>query len=788
MTRHPKDAQEQLAESPGLHGASGAIVAGGDVIDSVTQIVEAQQAFVLPPDAYAPIPDEAAAQGVSNIRPVMFVGRVEELRALEAAFADSGEVVVHAVHGLGGVGKSALAVRWASGRHEAVRWRIIADTPAGVDAGVAGLARALQPGLTGLPAELQFERAVQWLAGHRGWLLVLDNVEDPDHIRPLLDRVAGHGRVLVTSRCATGWHQDATTLRLDVLDPADAVHLFTRILAHRGTRDTDGADALCTELGDLALAVEQAAACCAESGTSPRAYLDTLARWPAKMFAATAASGKSARTIARVWRLTLDRIADTPLTGDLLRTLAWYAPDRIPRDLFDSVADPPELAAAIAQLIAYSMVIDNHDGTWTVHRLVQALARTPDPRDPHRLPDDINNARDRAAALLAGAYPADSEDPANWPRYQALLPHTDALTGHHTPDHDTAHTAQALDRSANFRQEQGPPALQDFQRALTTRIRVLGEDHPDTLNSRNNLAGAYYAAGDLDSAVPLLQRTLEDRVRVLGEDHPDTLISRNDLAATYETAGDLERALPLHQRNLEDRIRVLGEDHPDTLISRNNLAAAYKAAGDLGLAVALHQHTLEDRIRVLGEDHPDTLASRNNLAGAYRSAGDLGLALPLYQRNLEDLIRVLGEFHPTTLISRNNLASAYRSAGDLDSAVPLLQRTLEDLVRVLGEDHPTTLASRNNLAGAYEAAGDLERAVPLFQRTLEDRVRVLGEDHPDTLASRNNLAGAYEAAGDLERAVPLFQRNLEDSERVLSPGHPLIAEVRASYERVRPSS
>uniref|UniRef100_UPI003D70952A tetratricopeptide repeat protein n=1 Tax=Streptomyces sp. WAC 04229 TaxID=2203206 RepID=UPI003D70952A len=578
MTGEPDAQLGQPSSSDGLHGSNGAIVARGSVTGSSTQYVQAEQAFVLPADAYAPIPDDAAGRGVSNIeRAGLFVGRTEELSALDEAFADPGEVVVHAVHGLGGVGKSALAARWAAGRGEAVRWWVTADTQAAVDAGVAALARALQPGLTGLPAELQAERALRWLADHRSqWLLVLDNVEEPAGIRPLLDRLSG-GRVLITTRLASGWHHHATTIRLGVLDPADAVGLFTRVLTQHGPRTTEGVGIVCAELGHLALAIDQAAAYCAETGTSPHAYLDMLNRWPTEMFDAAAQGGDSTRTIARIWRLTLDRLTDTPLTGDLLRLLAWYAPDHIPRDLLNNVATPPGLAAAIGRLAAYNMITDNHDGTLSVHRLVQALARTPDPHDPHRRTDDISRARDHAAELLAAAYPDNSHNPADWPRYQALLPHTDALTTHHTPDYDTTHTAAALNQAATYRQGQGalPPALHAHQRALATYERVLGADHPSSLASRNNLAYAYDSAGDLGRAIPLYEQTLTDRVRVLGADHPDTLASRNNLAYAYDSAGDLGRAIPLFEQTLTDAERVLGADHPSSLTSRNNLAGAY---------------------------------------------------------------------------------------------------------------------------------------------------------------------------------------------------------------------
>jgi tetratricopeptide (TPR) repeat protein len=111
--------------------------------------------------------------------------------------------------------------------------------------------------------------------------------------------------------------------------------------------------------------------------------------------------------------------------------------------------------------------------------------------------------------------------------------------------------------------------------------RVLGDTHPDTLTSRNNLAYAYDRAGRLGEAIPLYERTLADREQVLGDTHPDTLTSRNNLAAAYDTARRLGEAIPLYERTLADRERVLGDTHPATLMSRNNLTAAYREAGRL---------------------------------------------------------------------------------------------------------------------------------------------------------------------------------------------------------------
>ncbi|MEU8364952.1 FxSxx-COOH system tetratricopeptide repeat protein [Nonomuraea sp. NPDC048882] len=749
-----------------LQGSNAGIISTGEGATNVQLHAHASEhghvtQTVLPVDALRPVTEVSAPPAMVNVpgHRQVFVGRGGELAALEAALGARGPVVVAAVHGLGGVGKSTLAARYAAAQAGAWNpvWWITADTSEAVRAGLAALMVALQPELaTALPLEALAERAVGWLSAHEGWLLVLDDVVDPADVRPLLERTLA-GQVLVTSRLGEGWHRlDAQVLRLDVLDEREAVELLIRIAAPalpsdvvqadldgNLPEDLDGAVELVRELGYLPLAVEQAAAYLHQTRLTPRAYLGVLTDQPAVMYDRTARGADAERAVARLWRLTLDRLTDVPLAGQLLRLLAWYGAEPIPGTLLleGLEATAPEVQQALGDLAAYNM-ISLDSAVVTVHRLVQAVARTPDPDDPHRQAVDIDTARDQATHVLSGALPQPPSDPAGWPVWRALLPHIEALAAHASPAIDTATTALLLNEAGVFLKNQGAiaRAIGYYKRARMACERALGADHPHTLISRNNLAVAYEATGDVGRAISLFEATLADRERVLGTDHPDTLTSRNNLAAAYEAAGDVGRAIPLYEATLADRERVLGGDHPHTLISRNNLAVAYEATGDVGRAISLFEATLADRERVLGGDHPHTLSSRNNLAAAYKRAGDVGRAIPLYEATLADCERVLGTDHPDTLISRNNLAVAYGSAGDVGRAILLYEATLADRERVLGTDHPDTLISRNNLAAAYKRAGDVGRAIPLYEATLADCERVLGTDHPLTKTVRANLS------------------------------------------------
>ena len=285
-------------------------------------------------------------------------------------------------------------------------------------------------------------------------------------------------------------------------------------------------------------------------------------------------------------------------------------------------------------------------------------------------------------------------------------------------------------------------SIELYEQVLADRVRVLGPDHPDTLTTRNNLAGAYYFAGRFGEAIELLGRVLADRVRVLGPDHPDTLTTRNNLAGAYYFAGRFGEAIELLGRVLAERERVLGPDHPDTLTTRNNLAFAYHSAGRFGEAIELLGRVLAERERVLGPDHPDTLTTRNNLAFAYHSAGRFGEAIELFERVLADQERVLGPDHPGTLTTRNSLAGAYEDVGRFGEAIELFERVLADQERVLGPDHPDTLNARDNLALAYDAVGRLAEAINVWEELLPDCRRLLGPEHPLTKLVQKNLEAA----------------------------------------------
>ncbi|MFD6306915.1 tetratricopeptide repeat protein, partial [Streptomyces sp. NPDC060223] len=491
----------------------------------------------LPKEALIAPAEVAVPPGLNNLpEPAspLFLGREEAMTELRERMQTSTGVVTQAVHGLGGVGKTTLALHYAHDQraeHTAVWW-LTASTSETIEAGLAELAVRVYPArdIPSITIPMHAEWARAWLQAYPGWLLIFDNAENPDHVAPLIGQLPG-GHHLITTRRATGWHHlTPEPLRLDVLTPQAAIDLLTRITGENSDEGRRNAGKLAKELGFLPLALEQAAAYIQHNQTTHARYLTHLTRYPARMFATPPGGGTHARTLARIWRITLDTIsATTPLAVDLLRTLAFLAPDHVPRDLLEAADadDPLAIEEALGLLHSYSMITLTPQDIST-HRLVQAVARTPDAStgpqaDPHRTPELIDHARQHATAVLNRALPEDpSTHVAGWPRWRTLLPHIEALINLTDPAQDTSDIHFVLNETAVFLNGQGQvaQAITYHERSMATAERLFGTDHRETLTSCNNLAYAYESAGDLARAIPLYEATLIDRERVLGTDHP----------------------------------------------------------------------------------------------------------------------------------------------------------------------------------------------------------------------------------------------------------------------------
>lgn len=751
------------------------------------------QSVVGPLPPVEEVPAATGPVGVGTHVP-LFVGRGPELNRLEQALAEGTEPVPQAVHGLGGIGKSALAARYVAlhaDRYTQVVW-ITAENATEIEAGLRRFALALEPQLAVLPSEALAERATLWLAAHRGWLLVLDNVTSPKDISPLLDRLrGGDGRFLATSRRANGWKQiGATPLRLDVLEPDEALTLLAGTIGTTPDELDDGVR-LCAELGFLPLALAQAGAYIAqnqpEDELTARAYLQRLTDHPAHMLATGDEDTDPGRVIARTWNITLDRLDGTSLAGQILRVLAWYAPDRIPVSILVPLASRPGVDEAVGKLVAYNMVTreptDPRNGPQLrVHRLVQAVSRTPDPADPYRDPALIASARNQATTLLCEAVPA---DPSVWVQWRRFITHVHALVKNTDPATDNVETASLLQVATFYLSEASTWAEHEelrhtvhayIGRAVLAYERILGPSDRKTLNARRQRA--WY--GDNTESVKKVSADLE---RVLGADDLEFLVSLHDRAWRQLHGGEFVAAEELFRRALAgQRAR---QDWSNELATQYGLGYCLFRQERFAEAADVLTDCVRRRTASLSSRHPHTLITKRMLGETLLCQdGRLEEAVRTLQETLEEQQRVFQEGHheveaTRALVARASAEQQVRALRRLSTADPASHSP--DLATAL-----SGLAARRLTARwRREALAPAEEAVEIRRRLAADGAPA----HEGELAlalhalawvrvqARQDLPGALQAT---EEAIESYGKLVVAAPEVFLP--PFCAALRLRAE------
>jgi TolB-like protein/class 3 adenylate cyclase/Tfp pilus assembly protein PilF len=707
----------------------------------------------------------------------VFTGRAEELERLDAILTrDKAAAVTQtigraAVQGLGGVGKTTLAIEYAyyfRGLYEGVCW-CPAETRVGLLSSLAGLMLFLG---TAAGEEADVEKAAKTalhqLAEQRGtWLLVYDNVSSPEEIADLLPSAGA--RVLITSRFSD-WGGWAEEVALDVLPLQEAVALLE---SRTGRNDAAGAKMLADALGNLPLALDHAAAFCKRTQMS---FSDYAIKASSLVAAAPRGAGYP-RSVAATFDLAITQaVAQCPAAEPIMAYLAQCSPERVPMKLVEgAIEDEAERLQALAALAEVSLVkhdpFEDHTPALTLHRLVQMMARARAEAN-----GSANDAIGRLIARLEAIYPKRGDsDPHSWSLCAQLTPHLLARRDACCDDALVlAGGPELLDRAGRYFHGRAAhsQAAELFRDALAIRERALGPEHPDTAMSLNDLADLLRDQGDFTGARPLHERALAIREKALGPDHPDTATSLNNLAILLKAQGDFAQARPLYERALAIREKALGPEHAATATSLNNLANLLRDQGDLAAARPLHERALAIREKALGPEHSDTATSLNNLAVVLKAQGDFAGARPLFERALRVYEKTLGPDHPAAALSLNQIALLLQTQGDFAAAWPLCERALAIRERTFGPDHPATASSLNNLAILLKAQGDFARARPLHQRALAIHEKALGPEHPHTATSLNSIADLLKEEGDLAGALPLYKRALAIREKALGPEHP----------------
>ena len=584
-------------------------------------------------------------------------------------------------------------------------------------------------------------------------LIVFDNVENIDDLRRLVPSANGL-RVVATTTNNTGWgHQGWDTIKVGVFGRDKSI---SYLLTATASTDHDTADKLADRLGDLPLALAQAAATARNGDLSLVQYLDRLDSY------------RSERVIR-------------PVPGDYYTDDVATALCMAIEDAFENLEDDTKKAAQ-RQLGALALLAESGVPTrWLDPTIEQQDDR--EVQDTNRAEDET--AHEALTELIHRSIIQQSADKATTMLHR-LQAQVLRESWNEQDNKEALESAAALLRSVSINKfSRNATALRRRETLdLIEQLRAIGEQrHSQLLFTLRTITASLFQgfshAHDLGLACAAL--TLEISANSLENtpalDPYERLNLHICLAQAYQAAGNLPKAIYRYRQVLEVCTRTFGKGDPRTLSCRNYLASAYQAAGNLPEAIYLYEQVLRDTPPIVGKYHPNTLNTRISLASAYQEVGDIHKAIDRYKQVCKDCIKALGENHPETLRSRINLAYAYQEAGDVDKAISSYEQLIQDCTRILGQDHPHTLTTRNNLASAYESAGHKAESISSYEQLLQDCTRILGQEHPHTLATRNNLAHSYALAGDIPKALEHWLKTYADCQHILGHHHPLTKAV-----------
>ncbi|MGK7925469.1 MAG: FxSxx-COOH system tetratricopeptide repeat protein [Spirulina sp.] len=707
----------------------------------------------------------------------IFVGREQDIKQLHAQLQQANGLDSVAITGMGGVGKSSLALQYALRHKESysggICWLHAHDRDLGIQ--IISYCRT-QLGLSS-PENLTLLERVRYCWSH--WplegdvLIAFDDVSNYSAIRAYLPPDHSRFKVLLTTRLyrledAIGYFP------IDVLDESAALRLLeSSIGSSRIEAEIPEAKNLCEWVEYLPLGLELVGHYLSQkpdlslSDFQQELEAQKLAQQDLRL---RAPGMRAELDIGTVFELSWIELKTRE--QELLGLLGLFALTPIPWEIAaNCLSDLNDLEELRDRLIAFSVLNAITADTFQLHPLIREFVKR-----KIATSDRIDALKQRYCQGMVKVAQQIPKMPTlkDIEQFSPTIPHLiEAATNlmAWVQDKDVIFPFMGLGR---YYKGQGLYSQAEpwFEQCLSIVRDRLGKEHLDVATALNNLAGLYHSQGRYEEAESLYLQALALYRKHLGDKHPEVASSLNDLALLYESQGRYEKAEPLYLQALALSRKRLGEEHPDVASSLNNLAGLYESQGRYEEAETLYLQALALNKQLLGENHPDVASSLNNLALLYRSQGRYEEAEPLYLQALALSRKHLGEDHPDVATSLNNLALLYRSQGRYEESETLFSQALAFYKKLLGEDHPHVAASLNNLAGLYQSQGRYAEAEILFSQALALRKKLLGEDHPHVAASLNNLAGLYQSQGRYAEAELLYLDALEIALQKLGEHHP----------------
>jgi tetratricopeptide (TPR) repeat protein len=762
-----------------------------------------------------------------------FLGRDTELTALREHFTRSQTptalVPAQTIFGLGGIGKTRLAVEYALAFDEAYDALLFAsaETPSMLSANLSRLARPEALALCDAAEEdetRQREAVLRWLETERGWLLIVDNADSADAaqaVRALLPRLA-NGHVLITSRIAD-WTEGVKPLALGVLPEQASVEYLLRKCVTRCEEPDDAVAgaALANDVGFLALALEQAAAFINKQGLSFREYRE---RWQHEDAAVRSWFDEGLmrypRSVATTWETSFAELDEEARA--LLRLLCWFSTEPAPRGLFRTSeaaeivrarlgATRIRLLPALKELADYTLVRHSGDDAVEIHRLVQEVTRA-------RLPEPAERSKWLADSLyVVNAFATGNpHEPHTWTVWEPLRPHILAISDWAEKSQIAEPTGRLLSQlgilllrkaalgeaercmgralrlRASFfgpgsveaavvegnlgtvceRLDQFAAAEEHYNRALSIFRERRMSDSDEAANVLNNLATLYVGTDRFEEAAAIIREAMEAERKALPPDSPLRAPSLSNHGVLLWRIGRYSEAEAAYREALDIAERHYGEQYPEVSTMRSNLGLLLQDLGRFYEAEECFRRAVTADTAIYGPKHPAVGRDSNNLALLLRARGQLGEAEKLLRETLINDQTIFGDKHSEVADSYSNLGLVLVDMGRDAEAVDAFRHGLEIDESLHGSSHLRVAIACLNLGSALKNRGQLGEAFRLSQRALDIQTEKLGPNHPDLASTWNNLARLLQLDGQLSLARTALRRAMKIDRKAFGRRHP----------------
>ena len=769
---------------------------------------EDETSAVLQPEVTTP--EETAIWTIPYARNPHFTGRETFFERLEHQFSlqkpDSRPGIrqvaltqAQVIKGLGGIGKTQIAVEYAyrareQGRYTHTLW-INAGSVETILASFVTLAELLPIDLSEKETDQRslVAAVLRWLEHcDQPWLLIFDNADDLSLVHSFLP-VRGKGNIVLTTRSnAVG--SLTSSIEVNTMEVMEGVQFLLRRAQHTISADAseiEEATNIVIALAQFPLAIDQAGAYIEETGCGLQDYFQIYQQHRYELLARRGKHMGYPESVATTWSLSFQRVEEAhPQVSELLRLCAFLAPDDIPEELLIDGAPywPPALQQAVANhwhfnlmleaLLAFSLIKRvGRERQLSLHRLIQVVQLD------LIAPDERRQWAERvvhAVHAVHAVFPRHLRDVSSWPtcrRYLGQVEECAVLIGQYRLRFPEA--AELLNRAGLYHMEHGfyQAARPFFEQALSLHEESEGAPHLSLARSLNNLAVLYLRQGKYQQAEPLFQRALQIR-RQPGEiPQNDIAQSLHNLALLYSYQGKYRQAETFFQHALSIAEQVFGEEHEKTAICLQNLAKVYRMLGRYEQAEPLYQRALTILEQQSGPDHPLVAYPLGGLANLAVERGIYEQAEALYRRALDILEHQLRPDHPYVADSYRGLGNLFAERDDHEQAERWYRQALILLEQQFGLDTPLAAPVLTKLATLLAEQKNDEQAKSLFQQALHLNEQAFGAESPSLIEPLLGLATIATAQGCFDQAGQLYQQAQAILEQQLEPEHPFAARI-----------